>query len=445
VIRNARPIVIGLFGAFLGLTLVKFGNPVILDHLVAAPGSWLEWVFSTWPCRWVFSAFFGQFWFLGWALLATSAWAFRTTLTPTLLQLRQNKPATLVVCCLLGWYCWQWAASVDTVKKSLTDVTLSQFSICLVCFLFGMFFVSRLQSVDSLCWGLLVGFMIVLWAGLDQQFGGLEATRRMIYEQGVDYPEEFLRRISTGRIFGTLFYPNAFAGVILLLCPITITFVSRLTSTRGNILWGLAIGLLGYCSVVCLYWSGSKSGWLIAAGMVLLVLLRLPMARWRKWLLLGVVGAMALGAFGVRYAGYFQKGATSVVARFDYWNTALKVAIRNPLTGSGPGTFQVPYAELKAPDSEMARLVHNDYLQQASDSGMPGFLLYTGLLWISVWLLYRKASSDPIKFAAWLGVAAWAVQSFVEFGLYIPASAWPAFTLTGWLLGNEVDTDGGRK
>ena len=36
-------------------------------------------------------------------------------------------------------------------------------------------------------------------------------------------------------------------------------------------------------------------------------------------------------------------------------------------------------------------------------------------------------------FAVWLGVLGWSLQSLVEFGLYIPALAWPAFTFLGWL------------
>jgi hypothetical protein len=36
----------------------------------------------------------------------------------------------------------------------------------------------------------------------------------------------------------------------------------------------------------------------------------------------------------------------------------------------------IPYRQLKAPEAEMTRLAHNDYLQQGSDSGGPGMLLY---------------------------------------------------------------------
>lgn len=438
VTERARQVLVGIFGAFLGLTLVKFGNPVVLDHLVQAPGNVWELVFSTWPSRWVFDAFL----YVGLLFVASAAWAFRAAFAQTFRHLTNDKPARLASLCLVGWYCWQWIASIDTVSKPLTNATLLQFTSCLFCFTFGLFCLSRARSLDPLGWGLLAGFAIVLWSGLDQRFGGLEATQRMIYEQGgIDhYPDEFLKRISTGRVFGTLFYPNAFAGAILLIGPIMLAFVLRMTARRGNVVRGLAAGLLGYLSVAGLYWSGSKSGWLIAAALALVMVLGLPLPKRSKWVVLAIVAATALGAFGVRFAGYFQKGATSVVARFDYWKAAARVTIENPLTGSGPGTFQVPYALLKAPESEMARLVHNDYLQQGSDSGVPGFLLYSGLLLGSVGWLYRKSKPDAIRFSAWLGLAAWALHSFVEFGLYIPALAWPAFSLLGWLQGIDIDT-----
>jgi uncharacterized RDD family membrane protein YckC len=42
-----------------------------------------------------------------------------------------------------------------------------------------------------------------------------------------------------------------------------------------------------------------------------------------------------------------------------------------------------------------------------------------------------------MAFAVWTGVFGLALQSFVEFGLYIPALAWPFFLLLGWLWGQD--------
>ena len=185
---------------------------------------------------------------------------------------------------------------------------------------------------------------------------------------------------------------------------------------------------------------------------------------------------LGLAGFFGKYAGFFEKGATSVSARFDYWRAAARTALAHPLSGTGPGTFSIAYQALKRPESEMARLVHNDYLEQASDSGIPGFLFYTAFI-AGVVVLARPnrdpaqtqslpfrswfrgskvqaqvhpsrgvhshigvntaGSETPILFAVWLGVLGWALQGFLEFGLYIPGLAWPAFAFMGLLLGRR--------
>ena len=109
-------------------------------------------------------------------------------------------------------------------------------------------------------------------------------------------------------------------------------------------------------------------------------------------LLVALLLAGGLGLFGLRFAGYFAKGATSAVARADYWKAALQNTREHPLWGSGPGTFQRPYARLKAPESEMARLVHNDFLEQATDSGWPGFAVYTAWIGALLWTLGRRVT-----------------------------------------------------
>ena len=90
----------------------------------------------------------------------------------------------------------------------------------------------------------------------------------------------------------------------------------------------------------------------------------------------------------------------------------------------------------------MTRLVHNNYLEQASDSGMVGFLSFAAFVFGSLGFLYRKLDGDWVRFSVFLGALGWAIQGFVEFGLYIPALAWPAFFFLGWLLSavNRIDS-----
>jgi hypothetical protein len=196
--------------------------------------------------------------------------------------------------------------------------------------------------------------------------------------------------------------------------------------------------------------------------------------KWTIALCLVVVGGVA---FLLRHQGYFEKGASSVGARMDYWAAAIKIVAKRPLLGSGPGTFSILYRYLKSPEAEMAKLVHNDYLEQASDSGLPGALIFIGLWAGGLWLChpftrnwsakdsiaincdskFHEANaldvSKPkrigfvegigtgrwVTFGIWLGLLGLALQSLVEFGLYLPAIAFPAFLLLGMLLGQRAN------
>ena len=325
--------------------------------------------------------------------------------------------------------------------------------------------------------------MVVLIAGWKQHFGGLEETRRFFYSlpDWQSYPPEFLKKVSSNRIYSTLFYPNALAGVILLLLPASLSIVWHATrgereqgreGARGKGSGGAAeavsgnkgqfslspflplspahllVGIIGVLGLSCLYWSGSKSGWLIAMVQGSLVFLRSPIRTRSKVILLTTALSLGLGLFWFNYQDYFGRGATSVAARFDYWRAAQQTMATQPILGSGPGTFMVSYKRFKPPEAEMARLAHNDFLQQGSDSGWLGLLAYAAWVLgaITVAALARAwwscpqcpaPSCDGGYASVWLGLTGMALQSFVEFGLYIPALAWPFFLLLGLLLGQN--------
>jgi O-antigen ligase len=429
-----------LFGGFLGLTLLKFGNPPIMEKWVMAPTQFYEFAFGCpWPIVW-------GYWMLGLVGVVgvVVAWW------------RPTAPRWLIALPLV-WLLWEFLAGTQSVHAGLTAPTLKHFAACVLCFYLGLFSLSRLRNLWPFWTGLLCGLVLVLMAGWEQHFGGLQETRRYfytyLYAQMAEVPPEYLKRISSERIFATLFYPNALAGVLLLLLPASLAVIwearRRLTAPAR----GFLVVLLGAAGLACLYWSGSKGGWLLMLLLGLIVMLRLPFGKQFKIVLIAAVLLGGLTGFFWKYSGFFQKGATSVSARFDYWRAALQTAREKPLFGTGPGTFAIAYEKIKRPESEMSRLVHNDYLEQASDSGVVGFVTYAiFIVGCLVWSFKRRIGplapletadgrwdlpDDWLGFAVWLGLVGWSLQGLVEFGLYIPASAWSAFASLGWLLGRS--------
>jgi O-antigen ligase len=289
----------------------------------------------------------------------------------------------------------------------------------------------------ALCWA--------MRAGIEQHCGGLEATRKMIASSSMADIDprwltdpEYLARINSNRIFGTFGNPNTLAGGIVLLLPLTLVFLWRLTPKVRDSIRILFVLILGGCGLSCLYWSGSKAGWLVAlvVGLVALGHSTLPW-KWKRALIYAVLVAGVAG-FAFKYSAYFHKERNSVGARFAYWRAALVVINRHPLFGTGPGTFQIPYAQIKRPGDEMSKLCHNDFLEQASDSGVVAGLSYTGMVFAILLVLYRyttqRTPTNWLDFAIWLGVFGLWLHSVVDFHLYVAALACPLFFLCGWLL-----------
>lgn len=434
-----------LFGVFLGFSLIKFGNPVVLDYLVSMPKESLaiQVTGSSAP-----QDMFGLPEEAGWLARFYEPWSFVKGLWIcagfaifSLFAGRWRNPRPLWLMLLpLAWLIWQWICGLFTIDARLSWATLLHFSACVGIFYMAWFCLPQAKSPLYFLAGLLLGFGLVLWEGLQQHYGGLEQVRRLIYEQPNwrDFPPELLQRLAKGRIYATLVYPNALAGAILLLLPPCTVALWKMTERLPMLYRGVAAGLLVYTALACLVWSGSKAGWLIALLVAWIVLLHLPLSRRIKVVSSTALIIIGLAGFAFKYSSYFRAGASSVGARFDYWRVALKVAQQKPIFGNGPGAFFASYQVMKEPEAEMARLVHNDYLEQASDSGIPGFLLYGATIFGFLLFLYRYTLGRDILFwSVWLGLLGWALQGFVEFGLYIPALAWTAFAFFGWLLGME--------
>ena len=430
-----------LFGAFLGLTLIKFGNPPIMEKWVTAPSNAYEFVLGNpWPIAWAYGLL-GVLVIIGLLVAKPIATAPRWLLV-------------LPLC----WLFWQCIASRWSADFSLSKPTLAHFFGCTACFYLGLFSLSATRRFAWFWPGLITGLAIVIAVGWEQHFGGLDQTRRYfflyIYPRLKEVPPEYLKKIASTRIFSTLFYPNALAGALLLVLPpvLQVVWQRRDRFTIGARL--LLISLIAVGALGCLYWSGSKGGWLLMLILGLLWMLRLPLSPAHKRNLLVAVLMIGLAGFFLKYAGFFEKGATSVSARFDYWRAAGQTTFSHPWFGTGPGTFSIAYQKVKRPEAEMARLVHNDYLEQGSDSGLPGLFFYSAFVFSALILGYPpapKPSSAPsgkqgpstapagfegqVQFLLWLGVLGWILQGFLEFGLYLPALAWPAFAFFGLLLG----------
>ncbi|NOS69322.1 MAG: O-antigen ligase family protein [Verrucomicrobia bacterium] len=417
-----------IFGMFLGLALLKFGTPAVMDKFVESPSKGIEWLVFVWPLRLAYPMV---------GLLALAG--------PFAFQWRYFAPRWLMFMPLV-WLAWQFISATQSVEAQLSQATLAHFAVCVVCFYLGALCTGGGGSRSFLLGPLAGALGLMLYVGFEQHFGGLEETRKYfwaeVYPTLPNVPPEYVKKMESNRIFSTVFYPNAFAGALLLLLPPLLAWVWQAKEKFTAGARGLLCGLMVAGAAACLYWSGSKGGWLLALAIGLVALWHQAISRRLKVVLLCVLIICGGAGFYWKNRAYMERGATSVVARFDYWRAAWQTALARPVFGSGPGTFGNAYQAIKKPESEMARLAHNDYLQQASDSGFPGLIAYVVFIGGMLWVGYRRLNwkGSPVVCGVWLGLLAWTAQSSFEFTLYVPSLAWTAFALMGWLLGSSRET-----
>jgi hypothetical protein len=448
------------FGLFLGLAIWKFGNPVILDHVITPPANATEFLYEAWPLHWA-NRIFLPLAIVGGLLIFKSRVSGHSEKSK--IENRKSKMNWLWLT-PLGWLGWQFISATQTVDADLTAVTLWQFAGVVACYFFGALIFSRENRTRWLLAGVLAAFAFCLVRAVDQRLFEFPASRQMLVEgertgwtnfppaevaqmkadglilhtNGVDAANPvILAKFKSGRVNGTLVYPNALAGLVLLLLPMSLALAFGATKNLKPPIRLAVIALTVFLGGAAFFWSGSKLGWLIALGLAGLFLLRLDWPEKLKVAAVATVLIVGLGIFAVRFHHYFAAGATSVGARFDYWRAAVQTTAARPVFGTGPGTFQRPYAQLKSPGEEMARLTHNDYLEQFSDSGVIGGLAYAAWIFLALMAAWKKTwrGSDAGSLAIFAGLLAWFAQGFGEFGLYIPALAWTAFTLLGSLTG----------
>ncbi|MGP8198509.1 MAG: O-antigen ligase family protein [Limisphaerales bacterium] len=429
-------------GLFFFVAILKFGDPVILDNVLTPPENAQAAIYESWPVQW-------GYWLmlpLIVAGLASVLWRMRGSASLPGVGLPGTGfrwPLALP----LVWLGWQLIASAHSVSPKLSAVTLEHFSACVILFYLGYFGLKGVRNPWPLWTGLALAFCWVLRAGFEQHFGGLEATRRLLFSMkdfkdlppGLLNNPAYLKRLGSTRIFSTFSNPDALAGCIVLLLPVALAFLWQITPKVRTAMRRAFVVVLGGCGLACLYWSGSKGGGLVALVLAMAVLGHSALStKWKRILICSVI-IIEMAGFGIRYATSFEKQKISVTTRAVYWRAALQIAARHPLLGTGPGTFSVPYAQIKRPSDDFTRLCHNDYLEQACDSGIPGFLAYASMIIGCLsWLYrYRSKSIRGLNYAVWLGLVGLCLQSVVEYHLYIPALAWPMFFLMGFAMNNE--------
>jgi len=182
---------------------------------------------------------------------------------------------------------------------------------------------------------------------------------------------------------------------------------------------GLVVVILG------LALNGSLAGYGLSLPVVLgstLILFGLRTAIGKTALAFTAIGSVV--ALAMLWASPVNRGgASSVASRQEILSHSVVLVENYGLIGTGVGTFEKAYRLTERPDRVDLNYVnhaHDDYLELAIETGLPGVLLM--LLFLAWWgrsvaQMVRSPASDQFAYAGAIASAALLVHSLVDFPL----------------------------
>lgn len=178
--------------------------------------------------------------------------------------------------------------------------------------------------------------------------------------------------------------------------------------------YGLAVPVLLASAVIVLPGRSRALGWLAAAAGVLLI---------------AAVGWLTTTPLS-NSTSLRADAETSVQSRADILATSAQAVREFAPFGSGIGSFREVYAVYEDHDrlepNTYVNHAHNDYLELALETGIPGMIvLVLFLAWwgSAAWRAWRQRDGDPYARAATIASAAILVHSLVDFPLRTAAIA----------------------
>jgi O-antigen ligase len=265
--------------------------------------------------------------------------------------------------------------------------------------------------------------------------------------------------------YGSLFInPNHHAA--FLICTLSLT-VALLFFQRHKRIYAAILVIAAVGMVIALYATKSRGGWIgstvsiltlaYALGKRETVLTRMAIL---VFLIIGIAGAVYIFSFEFRerIQGTFSSNTgQSGLFRLWLWAPAISMWMDHPLWGVGPGQFNARFSEYRTALTQLNPIhVHNEYLEALVEYGVVGFLfivVFLSRIFYTSFTAIGKTKTDnsacqPHNWAepfttigCTSALTGFAVHSFFEFNLRIPALSLTAAILIGTLIGRQQQVD----
>ena len=209
-----------------------------------------------------------------------------------------------------------------------------------------------------------------------------------------------IARAVAGEPFATFLYQNSFGAFLALIIPLLIA-LAVIRQTRWWI--GLIIGLV---SLFVMVKTGSKGS---MVALISGVIFGVFAFYWYRFSKLWRICIITLGSIIILFvllivivlisdvpSCHCGDGIIpipeSLFVRVEYWDATVKIIRDNPITGVGLNQFSNSYLYYKTAQAGEVLKAHNDYLQMASEMGIPALLVF-----LAIWFIILKSIGRPAR------------------------------------------------
>ena len=272
---------------------------------------------------------------------------------------------------------------------------------------------------------------------------------------GKDFIQWEMGELSIREAPATLGNPNFAAQFLVAALPLSVAVLLALPGFWRR----LSVAVCTCMMFAHLWFTRARSGFIGLAAVVVVMSLAMSWrwlaqrsprarARARTIVLVFVVGALA-GTAGIVGGGYprgvLKFSDQNITSRVLTWHGALNMVRDNPLRGVGLGDYYATaplywsgyHQRMFVEEDKVTKRVHNDFLETAAETGIPGLAAFLLVLTVAGFLLGRQIvreqdfGSRAVLAGMGASLAGVSVQTLFTFSLQNASSALIFWTLIG--------------
>ncbi len=206
--------------------------------------------------------------------------------------------------------------------------------------------------------------------------------------------------------------------------------------------WGFILAFI--ISFAALYLGQSRSA-IVGVLVILMPMIYFLVPRWRwriaAWVMIGALAILELMLVRNVFTPpgqpvLAQRDEASVDGRLDIWESALRIVHDHPLTGVGMNMFREKAVRKLYPAPTFKQSVlphaHNEFLQIATDLGLPGLALFVAWYVVTFWSLAQvyRWGENRFKVLA-IGIAG-GLLAHIIFGMGDAVAIWDRLAFLLW-------------